>query len=81
MNVQWKFTNKFLLEFAPSDFDLFLHLKKHLAGNNFDEYDEVQEAVMTWFKRLAANFYDSGIQKLFPILNKYLDEAGDYVEK
>jgi hypothetical protein len=31
--------------------------------------------------RLAAYFYDSGIQKLVPRLNKYLDNAGEYVEK
>jgi len=60
---------------------LFLHLKKHLAGEKFDDDDEVQEEVMTWFKRLAADFYDSGIQKLFPRLNKCLDNAGDYVQK
>jgi hypothetical protein len=29
----------------------------------------------------AAHFYDSGIQKLAPRLNKCLDNAGDYVEK
>jgi hypothetical protein len=29
----------------------------------------------------AAEFYDSGIQKLAPRLNKCLDNAGDYVEK
>jgi hypothetical protein len=28
--------------------------------------DEVQEVVMTWFKGQAADFYDSGIQKLVP---------------
>jgi hypothetical protein len=27
---------------------------------------EVQEDVMTWFKGQAADFYDSGIQKLVP---------------
>jgi hypothetical protein len=37
--------------------------------------------VMTWFKGQAADFYDSGIQKLVPRLNKCLDNAGDYVEK
>jgi hypothetical protein len=59
---------------------LFLHLKKHLAGKKFDDDDEVQEEVMTWFKGQAADFYDSGIQKLVPRLNKCLDNAGDYVE-
>jgi hypothetical protein len=41
----------------------------------------VQEEVMTWFKELAADFYDSGIQKLIPRLNKCVDIAGDHVEK
>jgi hypothetical protein len=44
-------------------------VKKHLAGKNFDDDDEVQEEIMTWFKRHAADFYDSGIQKLVPRLN------------
>ena len=60
---------------------MFLHLKKHLAGKKFDDDVEVQKEVMTWFKCLAADFYDSGIQKLVPRLNKCLDNAGDYVEK
>ena len=61
------------------NFYLFLHLKKHLAVKKFDDDDEVQEEVM-WFKGLATDFYDSGIQKLVPRLNKCLDNAGDYVE-
>ena len=65
-----------------SDFHSFLHLKKHLAGKKFDDDDEVQEEeVMTWFEGLAADFYDSGIQKMVSRLNKYLDNVGDYVEK
>ena len=47
----------------------------------FDDDDEVQEEVMTLFKGQAADFYDWGIQKLVPRLNKCLDNAGDYVEK
>jgi hypothetical protein len=43
--------------------------------------NEVQEEVVAWFKRQAADFYDSGIQKVVPRLNKCLDNAGDYVEK
>ena len=68
-------------DFAPVDFHLFLHLKKHLAGKKFDDDDEVQEEVVTWFNVQAADFYDSEIQKLVPRLNKCLDNAGDYVEK
>jgi len=50
---------------------LILHLKKQLAGKKFDDDDEVQEEVMTWSKGLAADFYDSGVQKLVPRLNKF----------
>jgi hypothetical protein len=41
----------------------------------------VQEEVMTWFKALAADFYDSGIQKPVPRFNECLDNAGEYFEK
>jgi hypothetical protein len=51
------------------------------SKQQFDDDDEVQEEVMTWFKRQSADFYDSDIQKLVPRLNKCLDNAGDYVEK
>ena len=34
------------LDFAPSDFHLFVRLKKHLAGKKFNDDDEVQEDVM-----------------------------------
>ena len=61
--------------------DLFLHLHKHLTGKKFDNDDELQEVVMTWFKGQRADFYDLGLQKLVPRLNKCLDNAGNYVEK
>ena len=47
----------------------------------FDDDDEVQVEVVTWFEGLAAEFYDSGIQKLVPRLNKCSDDTGDCVEK
>jgi hypothetical protein len=50
---------------APSDFHLFLHLKKHLVGKKFDDDDEVQEEFVTWFKELVADFYDSGYRSWF----------------
>jgi hypothetical protein len=59
---------------------LFVHLKKHLAGKNFDDDDEIQEEVKTWFKGQMADFYDSRIQRLATRLDKCLDKAGEYVE-
>jgi hypothetical protein len=47
------------------------------AGKRFDDDDDVQEEVIMWFKGHAADFYDSGIQKLVPRLNKCLDNAGN----
>jgi hypothetical protein len=41
----------------------------------------VGHLVLTWFKGLTADFYDLGIQKLVPRLNKCLDNASNYVEK
>ena len=85
VKVQRKFTNQIFAVYGNvmnlQNATSFLHLKKHLAGKKFDDDDEVQVVVMTWFKEQAADFYDSGIQKLVPILNKCLDSAGDYIEK
>jgi hypothetical protein len=60
---------------------LFLHLKKHITGKKFDDDDEVQEEVMTWFKGQVGDHNDSGIKKLVPRLNICLDNASDCVEK
>ena len=61
------------------NFHLFLHLKKRLTAKM--TMVRCKKKSMTWFKGLAADFYDSGIQRLVPRLNKCLDNAGDYVEK
>jgi hypothetical protein len=60
---------------------LFLHLKEHLAGQKFQEDEEVKNKVTTWLPAQAAEFCDIGIQKIVPRLNKCLDKGGDYVEK
>jgi hypothetical protein len=54
--------------------------REFLEGRN-DVHNEVQEEVMAWFKGQEADFHDSGIQKLVPRLNKFLDNTSDYVEK
>jgi hypothetical protein len=54
---------------------------KHGVFNTLLNPGRMQEVVMTWFKGQAADFYDSGRQKLVPRLNTCLDNAGDYVEK
>jgi hypothetical protein len=81
VNVQRKFTSAVQSGPRVQRFPLVSSFKKHLAGKKFEDNDEVQEGIMTWFKGQAADFYDSAIQKLVPRLNKCLDNAGDYVQK
>jgi hypothetical protein len=39
------------------------------------------EGVKTWLSTMAADFFDTGIQKLIPRYDKCLNSGGDYVEK
>jgi hypothetical protein len=72
-NVKWDILDHppYSPDFAPNDFHLFLHLKKHLAGKKFDDDDEVQEEVMTWFKGQATTSmtraYRSWLQDLINV--------------
>jgi hypothetical protein len=66
---------------APSDFHVFLHLKKFLGGRRFLEDDDVKEAVNTLFSSQAASFYYAGRQKLVPRYDKCLNNCGNYIEK
>ena len=50
------------------------------SNQEFDDDDEVQEEIVTWFRRQAADFHDSWIQKLVPGLTKCSDNAGNNVE-
>jgi hypothetical protein len=43
--------------------------------------DEVKDAVMTWLREQAGDFYDAGIKKFLPRLTKCIAIRGDYVEK
>ena len=68
-------------DLAPSDYHLFLHLKKFLGGKQFDDDDDLKDAVQNWLTSQAAVFYEEGIQKLLPRYDKCLNNGGEYVEK
>ena len=70
-------------DLAPSDFHLFLYLKKFLSGQH-QHFQDDREAKMRhtqWFQSQTADFYDTGIQKLVPRYDKCLNSRGEYVEK
>ena len=67
-------------DLAQSDYHLFLHLRKFLGGKQFDNEDDLKDAVQKWLTLQAAAFYES-IQKLVPRYDKFLNNGGDYVEK
>lgn len=68
-------------DLAPSDYHLFLELKKFLAGQRFESEVELQTSTANWLHSQAAQFYEEGMQKLVPRYDKCLNVQGDYVEK
>ena len=60
-------------DLAPSDFRLFLHLKKFLGGKRFDDDDDLKDAVQKWPTLQAAAFNEEGIRKLVPRYDKCLN--------
>jgi hypothetical protein len=56
-------------------------LKKFLAGQSFNNDEDVKRAVQKWLSSQAAMFYDDGIQKLVSCYDKCLSNGGNYVEK
>jgi hypothetical protein len=53
----------------------------YFAQDGFNNNEELMEGVKTWLSSMAADFFDTGIQKLIPRYDKCLNSGGDYVEK
>ena len=68
-------------DLAPSDYFLFLQLKKHLKGNHYDSDEEVVEAVRQWCREQSPEFFADGIRQLVRRWQLCVDRGGDYVEK
>jgi histone-lysine N-methyltransferase SETMAR len=62
-------------DLAPNDYHLFSYLKNCLRSQRFNNNEEPREG-----SSQAANFFDTGIQKLIPRY-KCLNSGGDCVEK
>jgi hypothetical protein len=66
---------------SHDNFQLFMHLKKHVAGQMLRGKEEVTNEGTGWLRAQAAEFCHIGIQNLVPRLNRFLGKDGGYVEK
>jgi transposase len=64
-----------------SHYHVFIYLKNWLGSQHFSNNDELVEGVITWLSSLAAEFFDTGIQKLIPQYDECLNSSGDYIDK
>jgi hypothetical protein len=53
-------------DLASSDYHLFTYLKNWLWSQRFDKNEELMEGVKTRLRSQAADFFDTGVQKLIP---------------
>jgi hypothetical protein len=68
-------------DLAPSDYHSFTYLKNRLESQRFSINEELMEGVKTWLSSMAADFFDTGIQKRIPRYDKCFNSGNDYVEK
>ncbi|GBM39367.1 hypothetical protein AVEN_119033-1 [Araneus ventricosus] len=66
---------------APSDYHLFLNLKRDFGDRSFDSDDNAKNGVQQWLSSLAASFFEEGIDKLVSRYDRCLNNGGTYVEK
>ena len=67
-------------DLAPSDFYLFPKLKRHLKGNHYENYADVEAAVCQLCKEKSPEFFTDGLRQLVWCWQRCVDRNGDYVE-
>ncbi|RUS69972.1 hypothetical protein EGW08_022268 [Elysia chlorotica] len=68
-------------DLAPSDFFSFPLLKKHLKGNHYETYAEVEADVRSWCRSQTPEFFADGMRKLVQRWRLCIERDGVYVEK
>jgi histone-lysine N-methyltransferase SETMAR len=66
---------------APSNYHLFTYPKNWVRSQRFTNNEKLMESVKMWPSSQAADFFDTGIQKLVPKYDICLNSGGDYIEK
>ena len=66
---------------APTDFWLFVALKKPLKGMHVTFDEEVQAVTGKWFREQPQEFYTDGFEKLVQSWRRFIEREGHFVEK
>ncbi|GFS09029.1 transposase [Elysia marginata] len=64
-------------DLAPPGYHLFGPMKKGLRGKQYENDEEVKNAVKTWLKEQPVQFYQAGIRALVKRWNVALERGGD----
>ena len=67
-------------DLAPSDYFLFLDLKRVLAGKKFNAQEEVIAKTEAYFQSKDQSYYKNGIEKLHDRYNRCIALDGNYIE-
>jgi hypothetical protein len=65
-------------DLTPSNYHLFTYLKNWLGSQCFNNNEELMEGIKTRLSSYAADFIDTGIQKLIPWYDKCINSSGNY---
>jgi hypothetical protein len=63
-----------------SNYHLFLHIKKFLAGKNLRGDQETKDTVLNWLKGFVVNSSNEGVPKQVSQYDKCLNLCGKYVQ-
>ena len=66
-------------DLAPSDFHLFSVLQQHLNGQNFQQVEDLQEGIRSFFASKPGKFYRDGIEKLLIRWQNVINSDGEYI--
>uniref|UniRef100_A0A6M2DT53 Putative histone-lysine n-methyltransferase setmar-like protein n=1 Tax=Xenopsylla cheopis TaxID=163159 RepID=A0A6M2DT53_XENCH len=67
-------------DLAPSDYFLFAHLKRMLAGKKFRTDEEVIAETEAYFEAKPKSYYKTGIEKLKDRYKRCIELEGNYLE-
>jgi histone-lysine N-methyltransferase SETMAR len=66
-------------DLAPSDYHLFRSLQNHLHNKKFERFEEVNDAILSYFESKPRSFYKAGIEKLVTRGETVIASNGNYI--